>query len=268
MAARELVGRSGQVNENAQIVRRWFSNQTSEPLAMAEVAAAAPSSIGSLVIKNVSCTEQVQDGYECEVTYGTYQQKAPPATGDSSFNFEIATAPARIVVPLQAQTIYPASGLTAPANAEKWLIGQQGDGSPPEGAEVFEPQASFSETHYIAIGTMTASHQRALLRIVGRINNATFKGWNTGEVLCTGVSGSKRGAEDWEVGFRFGVRENQTGLSIAGITGVAKNGWQYLWVRRKTEVDDDAKILTDVAEYVVIADVFRSADFSTLGIGT
>ena len=268
----EEKGRTGQMTSDVSsrsMSRPWFVyNATSELEAIQAVANAAPSIADGLLITGVSVREEVQDGYRCTADYGLWAPR-PPSTmvaGESQFNFEIATQPQRIVVPLQAQTVYPRSGESAPADASKWLIGQQADGSAPEGAEVLEPVANFSETHWISAATITALYQRTVLKIIGRVNQFAFRGWSAQEVLCTGVSGSQRGASDWEVSFRFGVREHQTNLTVAGISVPLKKGWQFLWPRYELAKDSSEAILSNVVKYIVVADVFRTANFVNLGI--
>jgi hypothetical protein len=269
--AREIVGRSGGLagdSSSRDTVRRWFvEGAASELIAVQTVALAAPGLVDGLLITGIDPRETVENCYEVDVTYGLWRPKQPEVAGESSFNFEIATQPVRIVVPLSAQTVYTRSGESAPADSSTWLIGQQGDGSAPEGAEVSEPIANFSETHWIAANSITQAYQRTVLKVIGRINQSPFRGWQAEEVLCTGVSGSQRGADDWEVSFRFGVREHQTGLTVAGIEDVDKKGWQYLWPRYELAKDSTEPILSNKVKYIVVADVFRTANFTQLGIG-
>lgn len=266
----EIVGRSAgstSGGESRDKTRRWFVYDAATELeAIGAVSVAAPALVDGLVIQGITVKEEVEDGYMCEAAYGLWAPRTPPVAGESQFNFEIATQPVRIVVPLSAQTVYPRSGESAPADSDTWLIGQQADGSAPEGAEVQEPVANFSETHWITASSITQLYQRTVLGVIGRINQFTFRGWSAEEVLCTGVSGSQRGEEDWEVSFRFGVREHQTNLTVAGITGVNKNGWQFLWPRYELAKDSSEPILANKVKYIVVADVFRTANFSNLGI--
>ncbi|MBD3671908.1 MAG: hypothetical protein HUJ26_00145 [Planctomycetaceae bacterium] len=273
----EVLGRSGDQNLNdgsRSFTRPWIVyDAATEIEAQGAVMTAAVGLIDGLLLTHVDARESsdVQGVWECGANYGLtlpVEPKAPPQTNESSFNFEVSTQAQRVVVPLAPQSIYPRSGLSAPASSAKWLIGQQGDGSPPEGAEVQEPIASFSETHYLPSTTITAAQQRVLLSIVGHINQFSFRGWAAEEVLCAGVSGSQRGAHDWEITFRFNVRQHQTGITVAGVTGVNKKGWQHLWPRYSTTLDGSEPILTDVVDYIVVADVFEQADFLALGIGS
>ncbi|MBC7077795.1 MAG: hypothetical protein H5T92_05745 [Synergistales bacterium] len=87
-------------------------------------------------------------------------------------------------------------------------------------------------------------------------------------MLFLGASGSKRGEEDWEITFRFAASPNATGLTVGEITGIAKKGWEYLWVRYADDVDDDAKVLVKRPIAVYVEQVYQYGDFSQLEIGT
>jgi hypothetical protein len=275
--AKEVVGRRGNqdADGNRSISRPWsVTGATSETDATAAIAAAAPTLVDSLALRGIDVTEKVDGTYDGTANYSTIEPRIPeggPAPlleiGQSQFNFEVVVQPVRIVVPLSEQTVYSRTGLSTPTDKAKWLIGQQGDGSAPTGCDVFEPAASFSETHIIDAATMTLSYRNNIMRIVGKLNDATFRSWAAREVLCQGVSGSRRGNDDWEVSFRFQVKEHQTAMTVAGISGVDKEGWQFLWVRYALKKDGAAKMLSNIADHVVIADVLRETDFTGLGIG-
>lgn len=269
--AKEEIGRDGdadQVAVSRGISRPWsVHNATSEAEAISTVAASAPSLVDGLLLTSIHVRETIENTYKCEAGYGLIAPRPEMVAGESQFNFEIATAPQRIIIPIAPQTVYSATGESAPADSNKWLIGQQADGSAPEGAEVAEPNASFSETHIVDASTVTSAYQKTVLKIVGKLNNTAFRGWDAKEVLCTGVSGSRRGYDDWEISYRFSVREHQTGLTIAGISGIDKQGWQHIWPRYSLEKDSTAPIISNVVKHIVVADVFRTAAFSDLGIG-
>lgn len=268
----ELIGQGGNQSESPGRTRRYFvRGATDESDALAELLAVAPAIHPTgLVLRTASVAEKVQGGFECDVEYGVYQKKDPPAKGESQFNFEVSAQPVKVYIPLAPQTVHTAPGVTPPqpGDVARWLIGDQGDGQGPEGVEVYEPIASFSETHYLDASLMTPLYRRTLLYLVGRINNAPFKGLELGEVLCQSVSGSRRASDDWEVTFRFSVRENQSGITVAGISGINKLGWQYLWPRYELTEDNGAMTLTNKVTHIVIADVLRSGNFAALGIGT
>ncbi len=91
-------------------------------------------------------------------------------------------------------------------------------------------------------------------------------GWATGEVLLKGVSGTRRGADDSELTFRWGVRHNQTDLEVEGVTGISKQGWQYLWPRTQMVRQTNGPVASQVT-HVCVATVFRSGNFADLNIG-
>ena len=81
------------------------------------------------------------------------------------------------------------------------------------------------------------------------------------------MAGSQRGANDWEMSFRFASSENKTGLTVGEITGIAKKGWEYMWVRYANAEDSTAKALIKKPIAVYIEKVYEDGDFSQLGIG-
>jgi len=52
------------------------------------------------------------------------------------------------------------------------------------------------------------------------------------------------------------------------IVGIAKGGWQYLWVLYEDEEDADAKRMVKRPAAVYVEQVYREGDFGELGIGT
>ena len=77
---------------------------------------------------------------------------------------------------------------------------------------------------------------------------------------------------DWAGGakdalIRDGSSKRRTGISVGSITGIAKKGWEYLWVRY-ADVEDTASntlVKQPVAAYV--EKVYEEASFAGLGIG-
>ncbi|RMF94392.1 MAG: hypothetical protein D6741_12675, partial [Planctomycetota bacterium] len=119
---------------------------------------------------------------------------------------------------------------------------------------------------YIDASLVTDAYKATLYNLTGTVNNATFRNFAAGEVLFMGASGSKRGPGDWEITFRFAASPNVTGLTIGEITGINKNGWDYLWVAYADDVDDAAKELIKKPIAAYVERVYRYTDFSLLGI--
>ncbi len=114
---------------------------------------------------------------------------------------------------------------------------------------------------------VTQAYKLSLFQLTGKVNSAGFKGFARGEVLFLGASGSKRGFDDWEITFRFAASPNATNLTIGGISGISKEGWQYLWIRYEDEEDISAKTLIKRPSAIYIEQVYNYGDFALMGIG-
>ena len=190
-----------------------------------------------------------------------YTKIEPPETGDSSFSFDTGGGSQHITQSLSTVNRYAPTGQTAPNF--KGAIGVTHDSV--EGVDISVPVYNFSETHYIADGDVDKA---AYFALTGKTNNAAFKGCAAGEVLCLGVSGSKRGGGDWEITFRFAASPNKTSLTIGSITGIDKKGWEFLWVRYADTEDTAAKTIVKQPIAVYIEKVYEEGSFASLGIGT
>ena len=186
-----------------------------------------------------------------------------PETGESSFAFDTGGGTQHITQSMQTIAKYGLPGQTAPDF--KGAIGVTHDNV--EGVDITVPVYNFSETHYLPVETVTQAYKDKLRSLTGKVNDADFKGHTTGECLLLGVAGAQRGADDWEISFRFASSENKTGLTVGEITGIAKKGWEYMWVRYANAEDTTAKALIKKPVAVYIEKVYESGDFSELGIG-
>jgi len=111
-------------------------------------------------------------------------------------------------------------------------------------------------------------NKAAYFSLTGKVNDAAFKGLAAGECLFLGASGSKRGEEDWEITFRFAASLNRTGISVGSITGIAKKGWEYLWVRYADVEDAGSNTLVKQPVAAYVEQVYEYGNFAALGIGT
>jgi hypothetical protein len=135
-----------------------------------------------------------------------------------------------------------------------------------EGVDITVPVYHFSETHYLDDAVVTEPYKGTLFSLTGKVNSGAFRGFAAGECLFLGAAGTKRGQGDWEITFRFAASPNVTGLTIGDITGIAKKGWEYLWVRYADAEDAAAKALVKKPVAVYIEKVYEEGDFSLLGI--
>ncbi len=128
------------------------------------------------------------------------------------------------------------------------------------------PTFNWSETFYLPVATVTPTYIQKVMALTGKTNAGAFRSFAIGEVLFLGASGSRRGAEDWAITFKFAASRNATGLTIGGITGVAKGGWEYLWVMYADAEDSGHLVKQPVGVYV--ERVYDSGNYADLGIGS
>lgn len=137
-----------------------------------------------------------------------------------------------------------------------------------EGIDIFSPQFQFSETHYFYNRELTTKYKKTLAQMAQKVNNDTFRGYDAGEVLFLGVSGSRAGQDQddlWALTFKFIVSPNESGIEIGDIKDISKNGWDYAW-----QYDQDVADVTlkKEPEYAYVEQVYHYDDFKKLGIGT
>ena len=164
-------------------------------------------------------------------------RRKPRIRASRRFSFDTGGVTAHITQSLATISRYAPSG-TAPDC--QGAIGVTSDSV--EGTDITVPVYNFTETHYLPIATVTGAYKAALFQLTGKVNNAPFKGFATGEVLFLGASGSQRGADDWEITYRFAASPNVTGLAVGPITGINKKGWEYLWVRYADAEDQNVLV--------------------------
>lgn len=193
----------------------------------------------------------------------TYNRRKPQSlTSDVEFNFDIALTSQRIVSSLSTVNTYVASGS---ATDFKKAIAVDADGVP-QGVDIRVPISSFEVRFYPPYATVDSTYQATVKGLVGKVNSDTFYGHAAGEVLFVGCSGGIRSGSDWELTYRFEVIENQTGLTIGSISGIAVDGWDVLWVYYKQSTDATTKRYIQAPAQVNVERVYERSAFSVLGI--
>ena len=246
------------IAEDSSVDLRYIIRGTDDDAtANSALLSASPVYYGGLVRQSAHTERIAEDVWEGSVRYGMLE---PPET-DYSFSFDTGGGTQNITQSLATVGAYSASG---PPPNFKGAIGATRDSV--DGVDITVPVYNFSETHYIDTLLVTAAYKAALFSLTGTVNNAPFRGFAAGEVLFLGASGSKRGQDDWEISYRFAASPNVLGLAVGDITGVAKRGWEYLWVRYQDTEDTAAKMLVKQPVAVYVEQVYPYGNFAGLGI--
>jgi len=61
---------------------------------------------------------------------------------------------------------------------------------------------------------------------------------------------------------------NRSNIVVGEITGIARKGWEYLWVRYADAKDDTAKAIVKKPVAAYVEKVYEEGSFAGLGIGT
>jgi len=251
--------------DGPSIERRYYvTGAADSATAQTDVLAAVPTSYGGYPRRRVKIDVSGESSWWATVTYEPYNSSPPPAaTGESLYEFDTGGGQVHVTNSLATVNSYAPAGSTVPDYDGAMGVTENSI----EGADIAARSFVFSETHYVADASITTAYKSILFYLTGRVNNANFKGLNAGECLFLGARGSKRGQGDWEITYSFACSPNVAGLTIGNITGIAKSGWEYLWVSYEDVEDAAAKMLVRRPRAVYIERVYESGDFSTLNIG-
>lgn len=261
--------RDTHIGLDAREVERLFmiDGTTDDVVVVATIEEEIPLEYNGLLRQNYSFRQTGgPDIWEVLVQYSTREQFA---VGESTYQFDTSGETVRIVKSLATISRHSLVDGTDPPDY-KGLINVTPDGV--EGVDVVVPSFSFGETHFIDPDLVTVKYKKALARLTGCVNDAPFLGFEKGELLFRGASGSKRGTDRWEITFRFSGVFNEKGLKLID-TGsesdptVDKEGWQYLWFQTEEVKDDDANILVKRPRYAFLEQVRPYGDFRKLLIG-
>lgn len=247
---------------------------SNDEFARATVEGATTSEYDDLVRADIRIAPDLVDSiggtgtWDVEVDYVREEETEPEVGGEPSYSFDTAGGTQHISQSIETVSRHSKYGEGAAYDFHKAInVSGQGDQQTVEGVDIGMGAYEWEETHYLPNAMVTRAYMGVLFRTTYKTNNAPFRGMETGETLFRGARGGKRGAEDWEISFRFAAKENQTDVVIGDITVPSVKGWEYLWIYYElTEHGDPKKLLsTPVCAYV--EKVYHQADLSDLGIG-
>lgn len=224
-----------------------------------------PTTFNSLPRQSISGLEQINDStWKVVARYGvkTPSGGGDPATLTNTYTFEIGGGTQNVKEGRAVTVKYAASGTAAASQGINF------DGQNVNGVDIVTTQYQWSETYWFAPSVVDTAYKTDISGVVGCVNNAPFRGMAAGEVLFLGASGSKQGNDWWQITFKFAREPNMTGLVVGDITGIAKTGWQYMWVRYEDDVAGTGanKSLVKKAKAVYVETVYGSSDFAALDI--
>jgi hypothetical protein len=259
---------------------RYFAEGTDDDLEVKAAALVAtpaqwadPQGGDPLVRQGIDVRQVGQMLFEVEVRYGPgddEDSQEPPETGEGDFSFDTSGGTQHITVALARKFAQGPAGNAAPDNGRAINVRKNGTSVTVDGVDIVIPTLKFVRTHYLPASLVTTAYIKTLARLTGKVNNAPWYGFDAGELLFLGAQGQRRGRGDWQVTFNLDASENIEGLSIGEgefqISGIDKQGWEYFWVEWQTTAG--TVTLVPQPHYAYVDQIYRTADFTQLGIGS
>ena len=200
------------------------------------------------------------DTWYVEVKYGPTQGQQP---GNSEWNFNIGIRNVHTSHSLETINTYVPDGDAAEDFKQAVNVTGSGADLRVEGVDVPEPTFGWQETLYLKLENFTSAYLTKLRNAVGKTNVTAFRVFGAQEVQLVGISGQPAG-NCVAMTFSFAGSPSVEGLAIGDINGIDKKGFEYLWVRYKT--DQGITGLTQVPAQVNIEKVIDTYEFADLGI--
>jgi len=212
--------------------------------------------------------ESAADGlWNATVRYGL---RPPPELEEWTFSFDTTGGTQHITQSIATVARYAPPGKTAPDFGG--AIGVTHDSV--EGVDITVPVFNFTLRRRIPVEQWTAAYVTGLYALTGKVNSTGFwisiRGdryqFAAGEVLFLGASADESTASDFvDITYRFAASPNRTGITVGEITGIAKWGWEYLWVRYADAEDATAKAIVKKPVAAYVEKVYEVGDFSVIG---
>ena len=259
----KFTSRSSTTGPNASIDLVYTARGSNDDLEVkTAIISTSPISYDGLPRQSVTIEPVGDLLWEGTARYSMSNNTEPPPTGGSTFSFDTGGGSRHITQSLTTVGGYAPPGQIPPNF--KGTIGATNDSV--EGVDITVPVYNFTETHYLPDAQVTEQYKGVLFALTGKVNDGVFRGFAAGECLFLGASGSKRSDSDWEISFRFASSPNAANLTVGDITGIAKKGWEYLWVRYADAVDDTSKSLVKKPSAAYVEQVYGFGNFAALGI--
>jgi hypothetical protein len=193
-----------------------------------------------------------------------YGRRIPRQTGDVVLTFDGTGGTAHISTSM-ATTSFSTPG-TPPDKIPDYnnVIGVNNDQV--AGVDITVPVCKITFEYYPAVADMTQDYIDYLINTAGSTNDDEWMGCDAHTVLFLGASGQPRGLDDWALLLHFVYSPNVEDLTIGDISGIQKDGHEYIWIQYVDELD--AFYGVKVPGFAYVETVYGDSDFSQFGIGT
>jgi len=138
-----------------------------------------------------------------------------------------------------------------------------------EGTDIETPGYLFQYTVMLPVALWTPAYRAKLRGLRKKVNDAAWENadgdvFAAGECRFRGFQSSRRGFDDVELTLLFHAEENRTGITVGAITGIAKKGQEYMWVRYADRDTGSGAPITKYPIAVYIEQVYYYGNFADL----
>lgn len=200
-----------------------FDAATVKAYAISLTAPSVATLAGILYRQDVRVDPQGYAVYHVTVPYGPRKYD----TGSYRFSYDTSGGTIKITNAKASIQRYPAT-----ATDFKGAINVKESGGKLEvdGAEIVIPATKITYAMKHPTAVITESQVRYLSEITGMVNSDVWHGFQPGEALLLGCSGSDGTDAEAEAQYAIAYSKNATGLTIGDIASIAKKGHEYAWI--------------------------------------
>ncbi len=262
------IGTSAETKTARREYRLWYADTANQADEYVETNLTAPivAYDGTILsINSIDLRPDAKDGrvYTAALDFSSAPEVERSDVGDETVSFDLSSQTVKTLVSPQTVQKYAIAGSTAP----DFQGGIGFDGKKFEGADVFVEQFTFSVTKILANASITNAYIQSLRDTAFRWNAVVYRGQAVGECLFAGASGSPRDAKTYSMTYKFLASRNRSGLAFGGVSGISKQGWDYLWALFADTEDVTAKAITPRPLAVYVERLYTSANFqAALGL--
>lgn len=199
-----------------------------------------------------------------------FRKREPQAVETTRWRIQTGGGSTKITQSKSTINRYVASG-TAPDF--KGAIGVTPDGI--DGVEIRIPQFRFTGQRKVDIANITSAYIDAIYQATAKVNSnsqlVAFFGvapitFPAGTLLLDDVQIDQQSEDYVDLTCAFIAEPNRTGLTVGDITGIAKDGHDYLWVRYREKEDTASKRMVKIPDSVHVERVYDRTSFAFLGL--
>ena len=195
------------------------------------------------------------------VTYGTDNDGGGSAlNGGSSSSFETGGGSQHIKFSRSTRASYKEPNQADQAN---FCGAINVSGQTVGGTDISVPVYTFTETRTFSAALVNDSYKNTLYQATAKTNDAPISFFGIGEVLFLGATGQENGNEIAVTG-SFAASPTISGLSVGEISGIYKQGWDFLWVYFDEDVKNNFLIKKPI--FAFVEEVYESYNLQSTGL--